>query len=289
MGLRSRLRGDKYMEGAYAQATADEQRALPRPENELPLLGAYTASNITPTAALAIADVWAAVRVLADAASSLPLHVYRKTTDGRERVTSGKLVDLLDRPASATTQADLVSTLMAHLLIYGAAYVGKYREDGEVRQLGLLHHDQVLKRRVLREALHPLERDPRLIPRRRTDRHSGTGHGQEVVQPDLRSQRRLQIPARQDRVHLALAAEMRPRDPLLVRFQRLSDHFRQRDETPVARLHDRRDLSERGHHRSSLCVPLLGGLCGRFSQKRGVIASRRRCSSGDTAGARPGR
>jgi phage portal protein BeeE len=47
-------------------------------------MGAYTSSTVTPTAALAIADVWAAVRVLADAASSLPIHVYRKTTQGRE-------------------------------------------------------------------------------------------------------------------------------------------------------------------------------------------------------------
>jgi len=65
MGLRDFFRG----------ITTDEQRSLPRPENELPLYGGYTASNITPAAALAIADVWAAVRVLADAASSLPLHV----------------------------------------------------------------------------------------------------------------------------------------------------------------------------------------------------------------------
>jgi hypothetical protein len=38
------------------------------------------------------------------------LHVYRQTAVGRERVTSGKLVDLLDRPGPATSQADLIST-----------------------------------------------------------------------------------------------------------------------------------------------------------------------------------
>lgn len=55
MGLRSYLRGDRHLEGAYA---SDEQRSLPRPENELPLLGGYTASTVTPTQALAIGDVW---------------------------------------------------------------------------------------------------------------------------------------------------------------------------------------------------------------------------------------
>jgi phage portal protein BeeE len=71
MGFLSYLRGDRFLEGAYA----GETRSLPSPENELPLMAAYTVSTVTPTAALAIADVWAAVRVLADAASSLPLHV----------------------------------------------------------------------------------------------------------------------------------------------------------------------------------------------------------------------
>jgi HK97 family phage portal protein len=120
-----------------------ESRALPRAENELPILGAYTFSTITPHAALAIADVWAGVRVLADAASSLPLHVYRKADAGRERVTSGFLVDLLERPGPGTTQADLVSTLLTHLAIYGNAYLGKYREAGEIVQLGTIHPDRV--------------------------------------------------------------------------------------------------------------------------------------------------
>jgi HK97 family phage portal protein len=120
-----------------------ESRALPRPENELPILGAYTTSTITPTAALAIGDVWAAVRVLADAASSLPLHVYRKTSDGRERVDSGFLVDLLERPGPGTTQADLVSSLMTHLAVYGNGYIAKFRSAGETVQLGLIHPDRI--------------------------------------------------------------------------------------------------------------------------------------------------
>jgi HK97 family phage portal protein len=142
MGLLSYLRGDDLREDRSVRP-AGEQRSLPAPENELPLLGAYTASKITPAAALAIADVWAAVRVLADAASSLPLHVYRKASDGRERVTSGKLVDLLDRPGPATSQADLVSSLMAHLAIHGNGYLGKYRRGEEVSQIGLLHPERI--------------------------------------------------------------------------------------------------------------------------------------------------
>ncbi|MGZ6670799.1 MAG: phage portal protein [Solirubrobacteraceae bacterium] len=127
----------------FFRRAKDETRSLPPAENQLPLIGAYTATTVTPAQALAIGDVWAAVRVLADAASSLPLHVYRKNGDGRERVTSGRLVDLLDRPAPATTQADLISSLMCHLAIWGNGYVAKFRQQGEVVQLGLLHPERV--------------------------------------------------------------------------------------------------------------------------------------------------
>ena len=87
---------------------------------------------------MAIADVWAAVRVLADAVSSLPLDAYRRTETGRERVGFGGLVDLLTRPARGVTKADLVSSLMTHLAVWGNGYLAKYRQAGEVTQLSLL-------------------------------------------------------------------------------------------------------------------------------------------------------
>lgn len=125
--------------GKYPAHDNSESRSLPPAENQLPLIAAYPGHSVTPTQALAIGDVWAAVRVLSDAASSLPLHTFRKTASGRQRVTSGKLVDLLDRPAPGITQADLVSSLMCLLAVYGNGYIGKFREAGEVVQLALIH------------------------------------------------------------------------------------------------------------------------------------------------------
>jgi phage portal protein BeeE len=148
MGLLSYLRGDDLLEDSSTQPTG-EARSLPPPENEMPLWGStavFSGSSfwkITEVDALAIADVWAAVRVLADAVSSLPLHVFRKTEQGRERVTSGRLVDLLERPSPGITEADLSSSLMAHLAIYGNGYLAKFREAGEVTQLGLIHPDRI--------------------------------------------------------------------------------------------------------------------------------------------------
>lgn len=89
-----------------------------------------------PSVALATPNVWACVRVLADAASSCPLIAYRRVSgDSRKRI-SGRSSDLLERPAEDTTQADLVATLIAHLTLWGNAYIGKYRDaDGRVEQL----------------------------------------------------------------------------------------------------------------------------------------------------------
>lgn len=137
MGLRAWLRGEDVL-------PQEETRTFPRPDNELSLTGLYAGSPIAPAEALAIADVWAAVRCLVDVASSLPLHVFRKRDDGgRDRVTSGKLVDLLDRPGLAMTQADIVSQLLGHMLIWGSGFLGRFRQGDEITQLGLIHPEQI--------------------------------------------------------------------------------------------------------------------------------------------------
>jgi HK97 family phage portal protein len=60
-----------------------------------------------------------------------------------ERMTSGKLVDLLDRPAEGWSQADLVATVMAHLVVWGPCYLGKYRRAGEIVELSPLHPETI--------------------------------------------------------------------------------------------------------------------------------------------------
>ncbi len=92
---------------------------------------------------MAVADVFAAVRCLSDAAASIPLIPYRKTATGRTRA-DGRLADLLRQPAPATTQANLIGQTVAHLGLYGNAYLGLFRDaEGKVEQLALLHPDRV--------------------------------------------------------------------------------------------------------------------------------------------------
>src|SRR6186997_1841618 len=84
-----------------------------------------TGTTITSNAALRIADVFACVRVLAESAASLPLIAYRRTDQGRVRA-GGHAQELIDRPAPATTTASLIGQLMAHLSLWGNAFVAKY-------------------------------------------------------------------------------------------------------------------------------------------------------------------
>lgn len=124
---------------------AVEDRALTAVTESPPmtLLDLALPGTVTPGNALAIADVYAAVRCLSDAAASIPLIPYRRTADGRTRA-EGRLADLLRQPAPATTQANLIAQAMAHLQLYGNCYLGKWRDaDGRVAQLAMLHPDRV--------------------------------------------------------------------------------------------------------------------------------------------------
>jgi len=121
-----------------------EERSLPLAENEYPLMSssAPAGSTVTGTGALAIADAYSCIRALVDAASSLPLHTYRRTPQGRVPV-EGRGAELLRRPAPAVTTPNFVADLMLHLQLYGNAYVLKLRAGGDIEQLALAHPETV--------------------------------------------------------------------------------------------------------------------------------------------------
>jgi len=123
-----------------------EDRALVAPTSQPGLLP-YSPSaplNVTTANALRVSDAYACVRVLADSVSSLPLHAYRRTAAGRVPAgENARAVQLLNRPAPGSTGVDLVSQIMVHLNLYGEAFVGKYRADSEIVQLGLITPESV--------------------------------------------------------------------------------------------------------------------------------------------------
>lgn len=81
--------------------------------------------------------VYSCVRILSEALASLPLHVYRYTSTGKERVYDHPLYHILhDEPNSEMTSFVFRETLMSHLLIWGNAYAQIIR-DGAGRVVAL--------------------------------------------------------------------------------------------------------------------------------------------------------
>jgi HK97 family phage portal protein len=119
-----------------------EDRDLTRESLPEVMVGAPTVAGLPvgERTALRLVDVLACVRLLSETASTLPLAAYRRLADeGRQRLTSGRLFDLLQRPAPAVTQSNLVGSMVASLACAGNVFVGKFRDgDGQIAQAGVL-------------------------------------------------------------------------------------------------------------------------------------------------------
>ena len=87
-----------------------EERTLPQPSLQ-PLFTYFPIGTITPSTAPLNPDVYACVRVIADAAASCPLITYRRRPDGERSRASGRTAELLRAPAEGMTQANLVHTV----------------------------------------------------------------------------------------------------------------------------------------------------------------------------------
>lgn len=105
----------------------------------------HAGKRVTDRTALQHTVVYACVRVLSEAIAQLPLHVYKYTNNGKERVPMHPLYFLLhDQPNPEMTSFIFRETLMFHLLIYGNAYAQIIRNGrGEVIGLYPLMPDKI--------------------------------------------------------------------------------------------------------------------------------------------------
>ena len=105
----------------------------------------HAGKRVTDRTALQHTVVYACVRVLSEAIAQLPLHVYKYTDKGKERVQQHPLYFLLhDQPNPEMTSFVFRETLMSHLLIYGNAYAQIIRNGrGDVIGLYPLMPDKV--------------------------------------------------------------------------------------------------------------------------------------------------
>lgn len=89
--------------------------------------------------------VFACIRLIADAATSVPLKVYRDTPDGWEEAPDHPLQALLDHPNTKLTRRRLYYRAIQHLLLNGNAIWFKVRvpKSGPPTQLWPINPDQV--------------------------------------------------------------------------------------------------------------------------------------------------
>ena len=85
--------------------------------------GSHAGASVSPTNALEVSSVWAAVRLIAGTMGTLPKPVYQHVDGGKQKARSHPLYRLLhDSPNPETPSFVFFEALQAHLLLYGNAY-----------------------------------------------------------------------------------------------------------------------------------------------------------------------
>jgi HK97 family phage portal protein len=85
------------------------------------------------------AIVYRSVRMIAEAAASVPLLLY----EGDEEITEHPLLDLIARPSPDQTTADFLECWYGFLLVAGNAYVEAVGLSGRLRELHVLRPDRM--------------------------------------------------------------------------------------------------------------------------------------------------
>lgn len=101
--------------------------------------------SVTPNSAEGISAVYAAVSAISESVASLPLEIYRRNADGRERATRHPLYKVLhEAPNDQQTALEFREMLQRHVLLRGNAYAEvTWNAAGRVERLKPMHPDRV--------------------------------------------------------------------------------------------------------------------------------------------------
>tara|TARA_R110000803_G_scaffold209612_1_gene279584 strand:+ start:2303 stop:3481 length:1179 start_codon:yes stop_codon:yes gene_type:complete len=107
--------------------------------------GGNGGATVTPETALTFSAVYAAVRVISETISQLPLNYYIKTDNGREKHTASPLFTLLNaEPNAIQTKYVFFEAFLNTLLLHGNAYAHITRSKrGVPIELKLVHPDDI--------------------------------------------------------------------------------------------------------------------------------------------------
>ena len=84
---------------------------------------------VTVDSALGLATVWACIRILSESVGILPIHLYRRGKNGREKVVSHPSLSALREPNEYWNRFDLLQWLMSGALATGNGYARIYRDE----------------------------------------------------------------------------------------------------------------------------------------------------------------
>jgi HK97 family phage portal protein len=123
-----------------------EQRALTYADPALQrLYGPSAGEPVTVERAVSLSAVWACVSLISGSIASMPMTVYRRTDEGREKAEDYPLYDLLKtRPNPVQSVVAFFEALVTSLLLRGNAYALITKDDdGRVRALWYVNPDRV--------------------------------------------------------------------------------------------------------------------------------------------------
>jgi HK97 family phage portal protein len=100
---------------------------------------------VTADTSMRVASVYGCVRVISETVASLPLHIYRRTANGKERADTHPLYRLLhDTPNAWQTAMEFREMMQAHLLLRGNAFAYiNWIGPSRASELLPLHPDRV--------------------------------------------------------------------------------------------------------------------------------------------------
>ena len=106
--------------------------------------------NVNSESAQALPALYCAVSTIAEAIATLPLHVYRKSKDDRERAATHSAEKLLNlAPNEYQTPYDFKLALMRSILLKGNGYARiDFEKTGKAKALHLIHPDAIQVKRL---------------------------------------------------------------------------------------------------------------------------------------------
>lgn len=84
---------------------------------------------VTVDSALGLATVWACIRILSESVGILPIHLYRRGSNGRDKVVSHPSLSALREPSEYWNRFDLLQWVMSGALAAGNGYARIYRDE----------------------------------------------------------------------------------------------------------------------------------------------------------------